>query len=72
MFLADGLLAINGAFFLIRAIVLIMVENVPQNIQLRDSGKERGQVCERCLEKCVFWDHVRKASAVVSGRLHAD
>jgi uncharacterized membrane protein len=67
--IADGLLAISGAVFLIGTTLVTMVKNVPLNNQLRDAGKERGQVWQHYLEKWVFWNHVRTVSAVISGLL---
>jgi uncharacterized membrane protein len=66
---ADGLLAISGAVFLIGTTLVTMVKNVPLNNQLRDSGKERGQVWQHYLDKWAFWNHVRTVSAVISGLL---
>ena len=67
--IADGLLAISGAVFLIGTTLVTMVKNVPLNNQLRDAGKERVQVWQHYLDKWVFWNHVRTGSAAISGLL---
>lgn len=69
MIVADGLLAVSGAIFLIGTTLVTMVKNLPLNNQLRDSDKERPQVWQHYLDKWVFWNHIRTGSAVISGLL---
>ncbi len=66
---ADGLLAISGAVFLIGTTLVTMIKNVPLNNELRDAGEERCQVWQHYLRTWVFWNHVRTVSAVISGLL---
>ena len=66
---AEGLLFISGAIFLVGTTLVTMVRNVPLNNRLRDSGAEREQVWQQYLDKWVFWNHVRSVAAVSSGLL---
>lgn len=66
----SGLRSIAGLIFFIGTTLVTVIFNVPLNNKLRDSSQETlANIWQTYLTRWVFWNHVRTASAVVSGLL---
>lgn len=64
--------SVAGGIFFIGTTLVTITRNVPLNNQLRDSsGDKIAQVWQCYLDKWVFWNHVRSASAIIAGFLLA-
>ena len=66
-----GLVAISGAVFFIGTTLVTVIKNVPLNNKLLNATEaiSRQQVWREYLQKWVFWNHIRTASAVLSAFL---
>lgn len=63
---------LREGFFFIGTTLVTVTRSVPLNNLLRDSSvDELAQVWQRYLDKWVFWNHVRSASAIIAGFLLA-
>jgi len=66
----SGLHSIAGLIFFIGTTLVTAVFNVPLNNKLRDTSQySLPDVWQSYLTRWVFWNHVRTASAIVSGLL---
>ena len=64
--------SVAGGIFFIGTTLVTITRNVPLNNQLRDSsGDKIAKVWQCYLDKWVFWNHVRSASAIIAGFLLA-
>ncbi|TRY29818.1 DUF1772 domain-containing protein [Aliiglaciecola sp. M165] len=65
-----GFLSLAGIIFFTGTTLVTALFNVPLNNQLLDAtGESLGTVWQKYLDKWVFWNHVRTASAVLSSLL---
>lgn len=64
--------SVAGGIFFFGTTLVTVTRNVPLNNQLRDSsGDKITQVWRNYLDKWVFWNYVRSASAIIAGFLLA-
>ncbi len=64
--------SVAGGIFFIGTTLVTVTRSVPLNNLLRDSSVDNiAQVWQRYLDKWVFWNHVRSASAIIAGFLLA-
>lgn len=62
--------SVAGGIFFIGTTLVTVTRNVPLNNRLRDLSVDNiAQVWQCYLDKWVFWNHVRSASAIIAGLL---